>query len=129
MPATRWMPRSWRRLKPFYLVGVHSRLLTPPKLGGVELRLSEVLGALSHALDITSGQPTGHAERTCLIAMRLAEQLELDEPTRRALFYASLVKDAGCSSTGARVAALYDADDTHVKTDRRRTDFVNTPEA
>ena len=30
-------------------------------------RLSEVLAALSHALDLTEGQPAGHAVRTCVL--------------------------------------------------------------
>jgi len=95
----------------------------------MEIRLSDVLAALSHALDITGGQPRGHAERACLIAMRLADDLGLDEDTRSSLCYAALLKDAGCSSSAARVAALYGADDTAVKTERKRTDFANTPEA
>ena len=32
-----------------------------------ELRLSELIGALSYALDITEGQPPGHCTRCCLI--------------------------------------------------------------
>ena len=32
--------------------------------GPVDLRLSEVLAGLSHALDITEGQTRGHAERS-----------------------------------------------------------------
>jgi EAL domain-containing protein (putative c-di-GMP-specific phosphodiesterase class I) len=40
--------------------------------------LSEVLGALSYALDITEGEPPGHAVRTLAIGMRIAEQLRLD---------------------------------------------------
>ena len=35
--------------------------------------LSEVLGALSYALDITEGEPPGHAIRTTAIGMRLGE--------------------------------------------------------
>jgi len=61
----------------------------------MELRLSEVLSALSHALDITEGQPRGHAERNCLIGMRLGEQIDLDDRQRSSLFYALLLKDAG----------------------------------
>jgi putative nucleotidyltransferase with HDIG domain len=90
----------------------------------MDLRLSEVLAALSHALDITEGQPRGHAERTCLIAMRIADQLELGTATRSALFHAALLKDAGCSSNAAKVAALYGADDAAVKRDRRVTDHL-----
>jgi HD-GYP domain-containing protein (c-di-GMP phosphodiesterase class II) len=90
----------------------------------MELRLSEVLSALSHALDITEGQPRGHAERTCLIGMRLGEQIGLDEEQRSSLFYALLLKDAGCSSNSAKVAALYGNSDAAVKRDRKVTDHL-----
>ena len=91
-----------------------------------ELRLSEVLGALSHALDITEGQPRGHAERSCLIGMQLATAADLDETARSSLFYALLLKDAGCSSNAAKVAALFGADDALVKSTRRLTDTSST---
>lgn len=97
--------------------------------GGVHLRLSEVLSGLSHALDITEGQARGHAERTCLIGMRLAAELDLDDATRSSLFYALLLKDAGCSSNAAKVAALFGADDAMVKSSRRLTDSSSISQA
>jgi putative nucleotidyltransferase with HDIG domain len=93
---------------------------------GVELRLSEVLAGLSYALDITEGQARGHTERSCLIGMRLAAALDLDDDERSSLFYALLLKDAGCSSNAARVAALFGADDAMVKSSRRLTDTSST---
>ncbi len=33
----------------------------------LQLRMSEVISALSYALDITEGQPAGDAVRSCLI--------------------------------------------------------------
>ena len=84
--------------------------------------MSEVLSALSHALDITEGQPRGHAERTCLIGMRLGEQVGLPEEQLSSLFYALLLKDAGCSSNSAKVATLFGASDTAVKHDRKTTE-------
>jgi putative nucleotidyltransferase with HDIG domain len=95
----------------------------------VELRLSEVLSGLSYALDITEGQPRGHTERSCLIGMRIAAALDLDDRTRSSLFYALLLKDAGCSSNAARVAALFGADDALVKSSRRLTDTSSRQEA
>jgi len=91
----------------------------------MDVRLSEVLAALSHALDITEGQPRGHAERTCLIAMGVARQIDLDPQTKSALFHAALLKDAGCSSNAAKVAHLYGADDADVKRDRKVTDHLD----
>lgn len=96
---------------------------------GVALRLSEVLAGLSYALDITEGQARGHTERSCLIGMRLAATLDLDEDARSSLFYALLLKDAGCSSNAARVAALFGADDALVKSSRRLTDTSSTAQA
>jgi HD-GYP domain-containing protein (c-di-GMP phosphodiesterase class II) len=90
----------------------------------MELRLSEVLSALSHALDITEGQPRGHAERTCLIGMRLGTQFGLGEEQLSSLFYALLLKDAGCSSNSAKVASLYGNADAAVKRDRKTTDHL-----
>lgn len=81
----------------------------------VQISLSEVLAALSHALDLTEGQPLGHTIRTCLIGMRLAEELSLPADERSALYYALLLKDAGCSSNAARMAALFGSDDRYVK--------------
>src|SRR6201987_5394815 len=97
--------------------------------GGVELRLSEVLSGLSYALDMTEGQARGHSERSCLIGMRLAAALDLDDATRSSLFYALLLKDAGCSSNAARVAALFGTDDAAVKSSRRLTDTASSSQA
>ena len=43
----------------------------------------------------------GHAERTCLIGLRLADAVGLEPAQRSSLFYALLLKDAGCSTTAA----------------------------
>ena len=43
-----------------------------------EIALSELIGALSRALDVAEGEPPGHAVRTCLIGMRIAEAIALD---------------------------------------------------
>jgi putative nucleotidyltransferase with HDIG domain len=94
-----------------------------------EVRLSDVLSGLSHALDITEGQPRGHAERSCVIGMQLAAALGLDDATRSSVFYALLLKDAGCSSNADKVSALFGADDSTVKSSRRMTDTSSTPRA
>ena len=87
------------------------------------IRLSEVVGALSYALDLTEGEPPGHALRSCLIGMRLAQELGLDAGTRSDLFYALLLKDAGCSANSARMAAMFGADDQFVKRTSKRIDW------
>ncbi len=68
--------------------------------------VGEVVAALSHALDLTEGQPPGHARRSGLVALRLADVLGLDAEERASLYYAMLLKDAGCSSSAARTTAV-----------------------
>jgi HD-GYP domain-containing protein (c-di-GMP phosphodiesterase class II) len=85
------------------------------ELSGAAVSLSEVLAALSYALDLTEGQRPGHTLRTCFIGMRLGEEIGLGEEMRSALYYALLLKDAGCSSNAARMSALFGSDDRFVK--------------
>ena len=88
----------------------------------MDIRLSELVSALSHALDVTGGQPMGHAERTCLIGQRVADAAGLPSAQRSSLFYALLLKDAGCSTTAAQIATTFGSDDQQVKHDSRLID-------
>jgi hypothetical protein len=87
------------------------------------IQLSGVIGALSYALDIAEGQTSGHAVRPCLIGMRLAEELEIPPEERSDLFYALLLKDAGCSANASRMAALFAADDRDAKAKSKLVDW------
>lgn len=86
-----------------------------PTAARIGVPMSEVMAALSHALDLTEGQPKGHSVRTCMIGMRLGEAAGLGEETLAELYYALLLKDAGCSSNASRTAALFGSDDHYVK--------------
>ena len=77
--------------------------------------MSEILSALSHALDLAEGSPKGHTIRSCVIGMRIAEETGLAEDQCSALYYALLFKDAGSSSNASSLAALYGSDDRLVK--------------
>jgi HD-GYP domain-containing protein (c-di-GMP phosphodiesterase class II) len=92
--------------------------------GSRKIALSALIGALSYALDITEGEPPGHARRTCVIGMRLADELGLDPAARSDLFYALLLKDAGCSANSARMAALFGADDHVAKRTSKLVDWA-----
>src|SRR4051812_23007170 len=61
--------------------------------------LSEVLAAMSRALDITEGRSEGHTVRTCIIGMRIASELDLSAFDKVALYGALLLKDSGVGST------------------------------
>ena len=52
------------------------------------MRLSEVIGALSYALDLTEGQPPGHSLRCAWIGMQVGNTLGLDaRPTVRSVLH------------------------------------------
>lgn len=74
------------------------------------MSLSEVLAAMSRALDLTEGQAPGHTVRTCIIGMRMAEDLDLSAFDRVALYGALLLKDSGCSGNSARVSEALTGD-------------------
>lgn len=70
------------------------------------ISLAEILSALSFALDLTEGAVAGHALRSCVLGMRIAEELGLTAHERAALYYALLLKDIGCSSNAARLCQI-----------------------
>jgi len=86
------------------------------------IRLAEVLGALSHALDLTEGQPQGHCVRCCWIGVNIGREIGLPDGQLEDLYYTLLLKDLGCSSNAARICDLYLADDLTFKNDFKRVD-------
>ncbi len=87
-----------------------------------EVSLSSIIGALSYALDLTEGLPAGHSLRCCWVGMHVGQQLGMDGAAQSHLYYALLLKDAGCSSNAARLFELYGTDDRAVKRDFKLVD-------
>jgi HD-GYP domain-containing protein (c-di-GMP phosphodiesterase class II)/DNA-binding CsgD family transcriptional regulator len=74
--------------------------------GSQQIRLAELLAAISLATDLGRGFPPEKALRTCLVAHRIGEELGLDERTRSDTFYAALIHPVGCTAftfEGARL--------------------------
>src|SRR5271155_4684285 len=88
------------------------------------IRVSELISALSYALDLTEGRPMGHSVRSCLIGMRIAEELHLAAAPQADLYYTLLLKDAGCSSNSSRLYHILNADDIRAKGDLKTTDWT-----
>ncbi|MEJ0006934.1 MAG: HD domain-containing phosphohydrolase [Steroidobacteraceae bacterium] len=82
-----------------------------------DLKLSELIGALSYALDMTEGQPKGHCMRCAFIGSAVGRDLGLDSRQQWELYYTLLLKDLGCSSNAARICELYLTDDLQFKRD------------
>jgi HD-GYP domain-containing protein (c-di-GMP phosphodiesterase class II) len=87
-----------------------------------ELRLAELLGALSHALDLTEGQPRGHCIRCCWIGFQIGKAIGMRDDELSDLYYTLLLKDLGCSSNAARICELYLTDDRTFKHDFKKID-------
>lgn len=64
------------------------------------LHYSDIVAALSHALDLRGGQPLGHSVRTCLIGMEMGRFLRLPPADLASLYYALLLKDGGGPGAG-----------------------------
>ena len=85
--------------------------------GANTVRLSELLGALSHALDLTEGQPPGHCVRSTWIGMHIGREMGIPALQLWELYYTVMLKDLGCSSNAARLCQLYLSDDIGIKRD------------
>ena len=96
---------------------LHLTAIDAAECGPRTLKLAELIGALSRALDITEGQPPGHCVRTCWIGMHLGRAIGLGERELWELYYTLLLKDLGCSSNAARICELYLTDDRDFKHD------------
>jgi HD-GYP domain-containing protein (c-di-GMP phosphodiesterase class II) len=88
------------------------------------IRTSELISALSYALDLTEGRSMGHSVRTCVMGMRLAQQIGLSMEAQADLYYALLLKDAGCSSNSSRLFHILNADEIRAKRDVKTTDWT-----
>jgi putative nucleotidyltransferase with HDIG domain len=86
--------------------------------------LQEILVALSFALDLTEGAAPGHAIRSCLLAVRIAIAAGLDHDFVSDLYYATLLKDVGCSSNSARMCQIVGGDDRAVKAGSKLVDWT-----
>lgn len=100
------------------------RVVAPTAAGG-SLPSSLVIATLSRALDLAEGEPMGHALRACWLGMRLADWLGLAPDDRQDLYYALLLKDAGCSANAYSVTRWFGADDLSTKAQFKLSDWTS----
>ena len=83
--------------------------------GGTEasqVRLAELVAALSLGIDLGFGQPMEHVLRQCLIALRLGERVGLDDDERSVVYYTALLVNVGCHSDAYEQAKWFGDDIT-----------------
>jgi hypothetical protein len=61
-----------------------------------DVRLAELVAALSLGIHLGFGQPMEHVLRQCLIAVRLAGRIGPDPDERAGLYYTALLVGVGC---------------------------------
>ncbi len=86
------------------------------------VRRAELVATLSLGTDLGFGQPMEHALRQCLIALRLGEQLGLDEAEREVTYYTGLLAWVGCH-VNAYEQAKWFGDDIALKADVLRVNW------
>jgi len=79
--------------------------------GHRRLRLAELLGSLSLATDLGTGQPMGHGMRTCLLAVALANEMGFDAATQQAVYQATLLRFLGCTADASESSVAVGGDE------------------
>src|SRR6476469_9665719 len=77
------------------------------------VRAAEVVGALSIATDLGTGQPLEHALRTTVLSVRLGELAGASPQELADTYYVALLHASGCTSNGHEAAQLFGDDIAH----------------
>jgi hypothetical protein len=77
------------------------------------IRAAEVVGALSLATDLGTGQPLEHALRTAVLAVRLGELAGVSAQDLADTYYVALLHASGCTSNGHEAAQVFGDDIAH----------------
>jgi putative nucleotidyltransferase with HDIG domain len=72
---------------------------------------SEVLTALTYALDLASSESSGHTLRACILGMNIGKRLFLAPEHMSDLYYALLLKDVGTTSNAVSICELMGMDE------------------
>ena len=81
--------------------------------GEPPIRAAEVIGALSLATDLGTGQPLEHAMRTAVLAVRLGELAGVSTRELVDTYYVALLHASGCTSNGHEATQLFGDDIEH----------------
>ena len=76
-----------------------------------QLRLAELVAALSLVTDLGMGQPMEQALWTCLIAVSLGRQMRLEADQMRDVYYVALMRFLGCTADAYENAAIVGGDE------------------
>src|SRR6202162_680895 len=95
-----------------------------PISSATQLRMSDLISALSYGLDLTEGQPMGHGVKCCLLSMRLADIMSLSMQERSDFYSETLLQYAGCISNAARMYEILGGYERKAKQEVKATDWT-----
>ncbi|WP_281268289.1 HD domain-containing phosphohydrolase [Arthrobacter livingstonensis] len=87
---------------------------------------TEILAALSLAIDLGLGQPMEHMLRATLLGLRIADRAGVDPAARGRIYYANLLAWIGCHADSFELAALF-GDDIGFRADYYMVDARGLP--
>ena len=90
-----------------------------------DIRLVELMAALSLATDLGMGQPMEYALCVCILSTRIGEALGLSEDELRGVYYLALLRHIGCNVETYRMAEIY-GDELALRADFASVDSRNT---
>lgn len=94
-----------------------------------DLRLVDLLAAISVATDLGMGQAPEKAIRSCLLATGLARALDLPDDEVRDVYLTTLLRHLGCTATAHEETYLFGGDELASRPIAERTDFAKPAEA
>src|SRR4051794_34357277 len=82
-------------------------------MAGNPIRAAELVGALSIATDLGTGQPLEHAMRSAVLAVRLGELAGASQQELSDTYYVALLHASGCTSNGHEATLVFGEDIEH----------------
>lgn len=90
-------------------------------------RRADFLMALAYATDLATGHSRDFALRSCVLGMRFADLLKLDNTARRNVYHQALLRYIGCNADSHLLAAAF-GDEIALRRDLQRIDIGNKSE-
>ncbi len=94
-----------------------------PSAGGI--RVAELVATVSYAADLGLGQPMSHCMRKTVIALRLADLIDVTDRDREATYYLGLMMNSYCHADATEQARWF-GDDIGMKADGQDIVDMNT---
>src|ERR1700753_3989173 len=90
------------------------------------ISLSEIIAALSYALDLTEEAVHGHALRSCLLGMGIANDARLPADQTSGLYFALLLKDIGSGPNTGHLGEAGGRNERGMETEAKLEDLTGS---